>query len=145
MKYTNIINFKKGGVMINKCTHCGSKDYVKDGHAVGKQRFKCKTCGRKFGGGVHSDTKKDFALMLYMNNTGIRKIGKIVGVAPSVVIDWIRKASDILRRKIGRDIKKEEIDVIELDEIYTYVKKNLKGQQYGLLIVDGKGVLLRLS
>ena len=131
--------------MITKCTHCRSKDYVRDGRAAGKQRFKCKTCGRKFGGGVHSSTKKDFALMLYLNNTGIRKIGKIVGVAPSVVIVWIRKASDILRRMIGRDTKKEEIDVIELDEIYTYVKKNFKGRRYGLLIADGKGVLLRLS
>jgi hypothetical protein len=66
--------------------------------------------------------------MLYLNNTGIRKI---VGVSSYVVIAWIRKASDILRVSLGHKVKKEEIDVIEIDEIYTYVKKNFKGQQYG--------------
>lgn len=38
----------------------------------------------------------------------------------------------------------DKADIIELDEIYTYVKKRKKGQSYGLLILGEESVLLRL-
>jgi DNA-directed RNA polymerase subunit RPC12/RpoP len=132
--------------MLEECAHCGSKEYVKRGKFNGKQRYKCKRCKRTFSEGVHSKTKRDFALELYLNNVGMRKIGKILKVYHSVVGNWIKKAYKNVKGKIEvAGEKRQEADIIELDEIYTYVKKNFKGQSYGLLIVEGKSVLLHLT
>ena len=38
-----------------------------------------------------------------------------------------------------------EPDVIEMDEIYTYAQKNDAAPSYGLLIVDGRVALLRIT
>jgi len=34
--------------MHKKCFFCGSKDLVKDGFVNGRQRLKCKSCGKRF-------------------------------------------------------------------------------------------------
>ena len=39
----------------------------------------------------------------------------------------------------------EKADIIELDGIYTYVKKRKIEQSYGLLILEDKNVLLHTS
>ena len=132
---------------MTKCSHCGSERFVKDGRCGGKQRYECKECGRKFGGGVYPPEKKAFALQMYMNNVGIRKIGFLLGAGHTVVLDWIRTAHKNLGLKITRQIKTANMapDIIEMDEIYTYVKKNCKERSYGLLTVDGRAVLLRLK
>jgi len=132
--------------MVEKCPRCGSEKFVKRGLFLGKQRYKCSGCAKTFSVGVHSQAKKDFALFLYMNNNGIRAISRIVKVSPSVVLAWLKKAHEHLEYLFKiRPEKKAEVDVVELDEIYTYVKKNFKGQSYGLLIAENKSVLLRLT
>ena len=94
----------------------------------------------------HSKDKKDFALYLYLNNSGIRVISGILKISPSLVLRWIKKAHEHME-KMFQERKEERSgpEVIELDEIYTYVKKNLKGQSYGLLIAENKRVLLHLT
>ena len=133
--------------MIEMCSHCGSKEYVKDGKIAGKQRYECKECRRTFGGGKHSLSEKLFAMQLYMNNVGIRKIGFFCKVSHSLVIKWIKSIHKNLSDKIERQEKRksESLDIIELDEIYTYIKKNKTGCQYGLLTVGNKSVLLNLK
>ena len=133
--------------MSNVCSHCGGDNFVKRGMFNGKQRYACKVCNKTFSGGVHSKDKRDFALEMYLNNVGIRKIGLFLGVYHSVVSGWIKRAHNNLLQilKTKGDKPGKEPDVIELDEIYTYVKKNLKGRSYGLLIAEGKSVLLRLT
>jgi len=129
------------------CTNCGSRNYYKNGSVKGKKRYVCRECKKSFGGGVHSQDKKNKAIYLYVLNTGIRHIGRICGVSSSVVIGWIRKAGkliELLKAEV-EEKKKRKIEEIELDEIYTYVKKNTTGCQYGLLIVGNKSVLLHLK
>jgi hypothetical protein len=47
-------------------------------------------------------------------------------VAPSLVLFWIKEAHEKLKDLIKRRLdNKRKLDVIELDEIYTYVKKKL--------------------
>jgi transposase-like protein len=72
--------------MVEMCPRCLSKKYVKRGLSEGKQRYKRKECGKTFSRGAHSLKKKDFALCLYLNGNGIRQIGRVVNVAPSVVL-----------------------------------------------------------
>ena len=131
---------------MTKCSHCGSERFNKDGKAAGKQRYRCKECGKTFGGGVYPPEQKAQALQFYMNNVGIRKIAFFNKVSHPVVLDWIKTAHKNLGLKIARQIKSAEVtpDIIEMDEIYTYVKKNCKEPSYGLLTVDGRAVLLHL-
>ena len=132
---------------MTKCSHCGSIKFIKDGRAAGKQRYRCKECKKTFGGGVYTAEQKAHALQMYMNNVGIRKIAFFNQVSHPVVLDWIRTAHKNLGLKIARQVKSADTapDIIELDEIYTYVKKNCTGQSYGLLTVDGRAVLLHLK
>jgi transposase-like protein len=133
--------------MITKCSRCGGSKYVKNGVSGGKQRYLCKECKHTFGGGVHSAEKKAFAVQMYMNNVGIRKIGFFLQVSHSLVIKWIKAAHKNMMEALERKrVKRSKvIDEIELDEIFTYVKKNFKEQSYGLLLAENKCVLLHLK
>jgi len=133
---------------MSECPKCGSKNFIKNGSYEEVQRYICKGCGETFTDkeARHGKEKKDFALYLYLNNNGIRTISRILKISPSLVLRWIKKAHERLEEMFKeRKEEKREADVIELDEIYTYVKKNLKGQSYGLLIAEDKSVLLRLT
>lgn len=132
--------------MTKECPNCASKQVTKRGLSEGRQRYVCKSCKKTFSEHKHSQDKKDFALFLYIHSNGIRQISKILKVAPSLVLFWIKKAHEKLKELVKRRLEnKRKLDIIELDEIYTYVKKNFRGCSYGLLIAEEKSVLLRLT
>ena len=122
------------------CTRCGSKQFTKNGSYQGIQRYKCKSCMRYFSGKPRKFTyqQKAKAIQMYLNNVGIRKIAKFTGCSASSVIDWIKILGKQISDQLQDNAKKatsQMPDIIEMDEIYTFVKKNSKGQLYGLLIV----------
>jgi len=108
-----------------KCRHCKSPSTRKNGKTKGKQRFLCKDCGRTFAGKPPKFSKKtkDKAIMMYLNNVGIRKIALFTGCSPSTVLNWIRQRHTELKNlpEIAGSA-----DIIELDEIYTYCGKKNK-------------------
>jgi transposase-like protein len=131
-------------------TYCGSEEYRKNGVYREIQRYLCKGCGRYFSDKVR---KFDYAtrakaLDMYLNNVGIRKTARFIGASPGLIVHWVRQAGERLVKKqleqALEDTKEKLPDVIEMDEIYTYVEKNSKGQLYGLLILGGRNVLLRM-
>ncbi len=132
------------------CTRCGSSDYRRNGSHGGVQRYRCRGCGaylndrkRKFD---YSDKAR--ALDMYLNNVGIRKVARFMGASPASVVKWVRSAGARLSRQLAqasREVAEQLPDVIEMDEIYTHVQKNSIVPSYGLLILDGKPVLLRMS
>jgi 16S rRNA G966 N2-methylase RsmD len=84
---------------------------------------------------------------MYLNNVGIRKTALFLGASRTTVLNWIKQKHAILRdlaENFQPDLS-ENADIIEMDEIYTFVKKNSGRQSFGLLFLDGKGVLLRLK
>lgn len=133
-----------------RCRGCGSEDTVKNGRHAGVQRYRCRSCGRyfresepKFGKAVEAQ-----ALDMYLNNVGIRKIARFTGASPAGVLKWIRKAHKALGEQLAQAAQSVEAgmpDVIEMDEIYTYVQKNDSAPSYGLLIADDSVVLLRIT
>ena len=131
-----------------KCKHCGSERTRKNGVSQGYQRFKCNACGRTFSGTPerHSEGKKRLAVYMTMNGVGVRKIALLLGTSHVNVLNWLKKAYCDMAKFLesSRSDYSEEVDVIELDEIYTFVKKGGIGTRYGLLILDGQSVLLRL-
>ena len=122
------------------CTRCGSSQFSKNGSYNGAQRYKCKSCMRYFSDKPRKFTyqQKAKAIQMYLNNVGIRKIAKFTGCSASSVIDWIKILGKQISDQLQDNAKKatsQMPDIIEMDEIYTFVKKNSKGQLYGLLIV----------
>jgi len=107
-----------------RCRHCKSSHTRKNGKTKGKQRYLCKECGRTFAGKPpkYSTKTKQQAMLMYLNNVGIRKIALFLKCNPSTVLYWIRQRHNELKNSLEIS---ERADVIEMDEIYTYcAKKN---------------------
>lgn len=123
------------------CRHCGSSFFKRNGLSRGTRRYLCRACGRTF-----TDTPPRFsaatrarALDMHLNNVGVRKTARFIGCAPASVINWVRAAHDALRaeraeraertaasREAAGDAAAEGAgDVIEMDEIYTFVQKSV--------------------
>ena len=93
-------------------------------------------CGYNYTVEIKSTAKpisfKRQALQLYLEGLGFRSIGRFLSVSHVSVQKWIRKFGEEIE-----DIKSDEsIDVIEMDEMHTYIgnKKTTVGS--GLLLID---------
>ncbi|WP_052732059.1 IS1/IS1595 family N-terminal zinc-binding domain-containing protein [Devosia geojensis] len=114
------------------CPGCGGTDLVKRGRKAGHQRYRCRACGRystdsqpKF-----SAQTKAMAIEMYMNSMGIRAIARVVKASPAAVLTWIRKEHAALQQQLAaqKPGPTDGPDIIEMDEIYTYVQKNAAGR-----------------
>jgi len=63
---------------------------------------------------------------MYMNSMGIRSIGRALHASPAAVLTWIRKEHAALQQHLAQQAPApaDGPDIIEMDEIYTYVQKN---------------------
>lgn len=122
--------------MVDYCPKCKSKDRVKNGHVNGRARFKCKGCGHSYtvmqkSTAVSADTKR-IALQLYLEGMGFNAIGRILKVSHVAVLKWIKQYG-----QQAEELKSDkEIEVLEIDEMHSYIgsKKTIFG--YGLLLID---------
>jgi len=115
------------------CPRCGSSDLRKTGSKDGAQRYSCRQCGRYM-----TDRPRRFdaelkarAVDMYLNNVGIRKIARFTGASPAGVLRWIRKAHERIQahRTAQAPLAGAAVpDIIEMDEIYTFVQKNGSGR-----------------
>lgn len=133
-----------------QCHHCDSSAYRKNGRTRGVQRYICKRCGRSFSDNGERYTKatKAQALDMHLNNVGIRKIARFTGASPAGVLKWIGKAAEAMAERLAHaaeQVRSDLPDVIEMDEIYTFVQKNSSAPSYGLLIAGDRVALLRIT
>ena len=138
---------------MEKCRHCGSERIIKTGHRDGQQKWRCKDCG-KFQREVdrrekYTEKERQTAIDLYLEGCGFRRIARILSgifnrqVCYQTVIQWIKKEA---KRIENLEPKKEEsIQILEMDELYTYIKKNQIKSEFGLLSIGTGFVLLRLK
>ena len=113
------------------CPQCGGTDLIKRGTKAGHQRYMCRACGRY---STDSEPKfsaqtKAMAIEMYMNSMGIRAIGRVLKASPAAVLNWIRKEHAALQQRLAEQgsVKADGPDIIEMDEIYTYVQKTMPG------------------
>ena len=116
------------------CPKCGHNECRKDGIVQGRQRYFCKSCGyrhtvRSRG---KSATIKRQALELYLEGLGFRSIGRFLGCSHVAVYNWIRAFGEAAE-KIRSD---KAIEVVEMDEMHTYVSSKKTTAGYGLLLID---------
>ena len=126
------------------CAKCDSDKVVKNGLQGGIQRFKCKCCKAVFQARKEKYTLefKLKCIEMYLDNAGLRKIAKWQKVSHQLIIYWIKQFSHIVQEILLNKatlLTKTDIEVMEADELCTYVKKNLKTAEntygYGLLSI----------
>lgn len=115
------------------CPRCESSNLRRSGCKNGAQRYQCRDCRRymtdkppRFSAEV-----KARAVDMYLNNVGIRKVARFVGASPAGVLRWIRKEHAQLQARIPPAEPSHAgaaADIIEMDEIYTFVQKNSSAQ-----------------
>ncbi len=122
------------------CKRCGSAEHVKNGLMRGKQRYLCKACGLSF-----TDTPargkplamKAAAVLLYVSGLSMNRTAKLLGVSTPTVQAWLEQFAAAYAQKPepqGRAV------VIELDEMWHYLKKSPSRSGFGKL-----GIVLQAS
>lgn len=119
---------------MKNCPKCKSQNFRKDGIVKARQRCFCKDCNHHFTVehvGKPNKLKRD-ALILYLEGLGFRSIGRFLNVSHFAVFNWIKSFGE----KLEEFRNPEDIEIIELDEMHTYIgsKKTIAG--YGLLLIE---------
>jgi transposase-like protein len=92
-----------------KCMFCDSENVVKNGtQSNGKQRVKCKECGKTFqleytNNGAKIETKF-LIIQMSLNGSGIRDISRVLKISPNTVLDVLKKLKIFLSMST-RDIQ----------------------------------------
>ena len=106
------------------CRKCESTDFVKNGHINEKQRYKCKKCGYQWTENhKHRGrpiAERAFAVFLYCHGLSMNAISKMLDVAPSTILKWIRNFSN---EHAHPPEPQTDAVVLELDEMWHYLKK----------------------
>ena len=122
------------------CKACGSAWYVKNGIVRGHQRYQCKSCGSNFTVTPPRGkpaAMKALAILLYaMGNMSFCGIARLLGVSDVTVLKWVRKEAT----RLPQPEVPAEVSLITLDEMWHFLKKNLKSSGSGapLLLVSGE-------
>ena len=123
-----------------RCKRCVSEEHVKNGFMRGKQRYRCRACGLNF-----TDTPprgmslqvKVTAVLLYVSGLSMNRTAKLLGVSTPTIQAWLEQFAAAYAQKPepeGRAV------VIELDEIWHYLKKSPSRSGSGRL-----GIVLQAS
>ncbi len=136
------------------CKKCQSFNVVKNGTQDNIQRYKCKNCSAIFRNSKpkYSPDFKMEVIMMHLNSVGFRSIARIKKIHNSLVSYWVKKTGLVVKEKFAQETLKitdKNIKILEIDELYTYIKKNQKTGEslclYGLLSIGNKTELLILK
>ncbi|KAA6327265.1 hypothetical protein EZS27_023738 [termite gut metagenome] len=76
---------------------------------------------------------KKQALHLYLEGLGFRSIGRFLGVSNVSVLNWIRNFG----KEVGElSSESQEIQMVEVDEMHSYIGSKKTTVGYGLLLID---------
>jgi transposase-like protein len=111
------------------CPRCKSESYYKNGFMKGSQRYKCKSCKYSY---TKNTTKRGYddielkreVLRYYLEGIGFRRIERLIGVNYGTAYNWVKEAGIKAKEIVENNSKVKSVDVLELDELCTYVKKN---------------------
>ena len=120
------------------CPRCQHEHFVKNEHVNEKQRYKCKACNYQwtenhaYRGRPLAD--KAFAVFLYCHGLSMNAIAKMLKTSPSTILDRIRKFA-AEHAKPPEPQQGTEAIVLELDQMWHYVKKKSRNSGSGKLCV----------
>jgi len=122
-----------------KCPRCKSEKFVKAGKKLNRQRYLCKNCRYWFtrftSRGKPSAVKK-LALHMYLEGMSIRAIARVLKVSHVAVFKWIKQAGEKLYVKRLAGYGQNDVEVMEIDELASYIQSKKNGFGYGLLMIE---------
>ena len=128
---------------MDHCKFCQSKNIRKNGIVHGNQRFLCKDCHKnqsKYGPHArhHSIEIKIMALKMVKEGIGFRKIGRILGISYVNVLKWVKKSAKIIKENLAKKLEEtpaEDIEIVEVDEMWHFLGKKNERFGHGLLLL----------
>ena len=142
---------------MKKCKFCKSEKLVRNGKARGKQRYLCNNCKREQtegDGRIRYENKlKRCAIVLYLEGNGLRGIARILSeifdakIYFQTIAKWLKQAGHIVEEEVKSMRNNENnnnIEIVEMDELFTFIKKNKIRSEYGLLLTGMRSVYLNL-
>ena len=118
------------------CPKCKSTNFIKNGIVSGRQRYKCKHCGNNYTVEKKSDVKsadtRRLALSMYLEGLGFRSIGRVLNISYGTVYQWVKRWGE----QVDLPRSESAAEIVELDEIHTYVASKKTTDGYGLLLID---------
>ena len=103
------------------CKHCGSGSYVRNGMAHGRQRYRCKACGRSFTATPprgKPPAMKALAVLLYgLGNVSQGMIAKLLGVSHVAIYQWVRAAGEDAPTPSATPSS----GIVQIDEMWHFV------------------------
>ena len=93
---------------------------------------------RKYGNKI----KKE-AIFLYLEGMGINAIGRTLELSQQLISYWIKKYGNIIKQL--EDTDRTEYEVLEVDEMCTFLKKERIKSGYGLYTLGKTKKLLILK
>lgn len=125
------------------CKRCGSEEQVKNGLMRGKQRYRCKICGLNFTATPPRGkplAMKATAVLLYVSGLSMNRTAKLLGVSTPTVQAWIEQFAEAYAQK---PVPEGRALVIELDEMWHYLKKSRTSSGSGRLGIDERVAFIR--
>ncbi len=120
---------------MTECPKCGHNQIVKAGKIWDKQRWKCKACGFQFTRSTARGRplwQKSLAVFLYCHGVSMNALAKMFHVRTTSVLKWIRKFA---KEHYEKPEPEGKAIIMELDEMWHYVKKNFPNSGYGKLLI----------
>ncbi len=109
------------------CKHGGSGSFVENGLAHGRQRYRCKACGRSFTATPprgKPPAMKALAVLLYaLGNVSQGMIGKLLGVSHVAVYRWVRAAGEGTPAPSATPSS----GIVQIDEMWHFVDGKKQG------------------
>ena len=109
------------------CKHCGSASFVRNGMAHGRQRYRCKACGRSFTATPprgKPPAMKALAVLLYaLGNVSQGMISKLLGVSHVAVYKWVRAAGEGTPAPSATPSS----GIVQIDEMWHFVDGKKQG------------------
>ena len=107
------------------CRFCGCQGLWKIGTSTGKQRYKCKNCGKSQAEVddrvKYSDEERRRAIVLYLEGCGFRRIARIMKeffgkeYHYQTIVNWVKRAG---MKAMNEEQNLGKIDVVEKDAHY---------------------------
>ena len=141
----NNSTFLRGKVMeLPECPECGSPDSVKNGHTPkGKQKHKCKSCGRQFVENPEwhpiSGETRGLIKRLLLERPSLAGVSRVALVSQSWLQDYVNWFYAKIPRHITATQKagspKKAMLTLECDELWSFVDKK-SNKQWVWLAID---------
>lgn len=121
------------GAMLRQCPHCASRQVVRNGHANGLQRFRCRGCAKSFNALTGTPLARlrqrgkwlDQAAAL-RDGLVLRQVAERLNIAMSTAHRWRHRFLAVPRTVQVQAL----MGIAEADEIYFL--RSCKGQRHGL-------------